>query len=113
MGWDYDRSYDRIKAHLDSMGTVEVEKLVREADLDNLLSETRCREIYGSHVYVQVSNFPRLASQEPDDEDAYKELIQAVHLYQCEVSRIVGQGDIFDALRVHFQGAKLHALIYR
>ena len=41
MGWDYDRSIERIRTHLDGMGEIEVRKLVREANLNELLSETR------------------------------------------------------------------------
>ena len=63
MAWDYNESKTRIRKHLDGMGEIEVEKLVREADLDTLLTETRCREIYGAHVYVAVSNFPALAAE--------------------------------------------------
>ena len=113
MSWDYDRSRERIEAHLDGMGEIEIEKLVREADLDTLLTETRCRNIYGAHVYVQVSNFTHMASQEPDDTDKYKEFIRATHIYQREVSKIVESVEIFDGLRIHFQGPKLHALFYR
>src|SRR3989442_15346567 len=102
MSWNYDRSKERIQQHLDSMGDIEIEKLVREADLNQLLSETRCREIFGAHVYVMVSNFGRLASREPDDNDNYKRLIQAVHIYQREVARIVEEARIFDGLRIHF-----------
>lgn len=113
MSWDHDRSVDRIQTHLDGMGEITVSKLKREADLEELLSETQCREIFGAHVYVQVANFARLASAATDDEQQIKRLIQAVHVYQREVSRIVEGSDLFDGLRVHFQGAKLHALFYR
>lgn len=113
MGWDYEKSRERVQAHLDRMGEIEVKKLVRDANLEGLLTETCCREIYGSHVYVNVSNFTRLASAAPEDEDTYKRLIQALHLYQREVSRIVEGEGIFDGYRVHFQGPKLHALFYR
>lgn len=113
MSWNYDDSVERIKSHLDSMGEIEIEKLVREADLNSLLSETHCRSIYGGHVYVQVTNFSILASREPDENDHYKRIIQAVHIYQREVARIVEGSGIFDGLRVHFQGPKLHALFYR
>lgn len=113
MSWNYDRSVSRIQKHLDGMGEIEVRKLKREADLEELLSETQCREIFGAHVYVQVSNFARLASEATDDTQQIKRLIQAVHVYQREVSRIVEWADLFDGTRVHFQGAKLHALFYR
>ncbi len=55
----------------------------------------------------------RLASRGFYAQDDYKRLIQGVHIYQREVSRIVEHSAMFDGLRVHFQGAKLHALFYR
>ncbi len=113
MSWNYDQSLERIHQHLDNMGEIEIAKLKREVDLGNLLSETKCRKIYGSHIYVQISNFPELASNGAYFRDDYKRLIRGVHLYQREVSRIVEKGEIFDGLRVHFQGPKLHALFYR
>lgn len=112
MSWDIERSRERIKKHLDGLGEIEIEKLVREADLDSLLTETCCREIFGSHLYVAVSNFPQLASETTSDTD-YRRLIQAVHIYQREVSRLVEDAESYDGLRVHFQGPKLHALFYR
>jgi class 3 adenylate cyclase len=113
MSWDYDESLERIRRHLDIMGEIEVEKLTREADLGNMLSEAKCREVFGAHVYVGVTNFAKLASEGAYSEDDYKRLIRSIHLYQREVSRIVENDEMFDGLRVHFQGPKLHALFYR
>jgi class 3 adenylate cyclase len=112
MGWSYEKSKERIKKHLDGMGEIEIEKLVREADLQSLLTETRCREVYGAHVYAAVSNFPSLAA-EISTGDEYRRLIQAIHIYQREVSRIVEKEESYDGLRVHFQGPKVHTLLYR
>lgn len=113
MSWDYEKSLERIQKHLDGMGEIEIEDLVREADLNTLLSETKCRGVVGAHVYTYVANFPRMASAYADDEAEYKRFLQAVHLYQREVSRIVEDVDKFDGLRIQFQGPKLHALFYR
>jgi class 3 adenylate cyclase len=110
MSWNYQTSVDRIQEHLADLGEISVEKLKKEADLFNLLSETNCREIFGSHVYVPVSNFATLASS-ANGRDEIKRMIQSVHVYQREVSRIVE--DLFDGLRVHFQGSRLHTLFYR
>lgn len=110
MAWSLTNSTERIRKHLSEMGSIEVEPLVREANLEELLTETRCRDIAGTHIYLDVSNFTALASQDVDGDD-YKRLIQSLHLYQREVGRIVGQ--TFDSVRVHFQGPKLHALCYR
>jgi class 3 adenylate cyclase len=111
MSWNYETSKQRINDHLASMGKIEIEKLVRDADLYALLSETNCRQIFGAHVYVDVPNFGRLATEIEGPE--YARLIQAVHLYQREVSRIVEDSGAFDGIRIHFQGPKLHALFYR
>jgi hypothetical protein len=111
MIWNYDRSLERIQKHLDNMGEIEIEKLVRESDLNSLLTETCCREIHGAHVYVYITNFARIATESIADTTEYKRFIQAVHIYQREVARIVET--IFDGLRIHFQGPKLHALFYR
>jgi class 3 adenylate cyclase len=112
MGWNCDRSRERIERCLDGLGPITVTPLEREADLWRLLSETNCRSIEGAHVYVDVANFAAVASEATAESDI-RRLIQAVHIYQREVSRIVETDDIFDGLRVHFQGAKLHALFYR
>ena len=111
MSWNYDDSLDRIGSHLDNMGEIEIEKLVREADLETLLSETCCREIHGAHVYVDISTFARIATESVADNNEYRRFIQGVHIYQREVSRIIET--IFGGLRIHFQGSKLHALFYR
>ena len=111
MSWNYDVSRERIKKHIANLGEIEIEKLVRDADLYTLLSETKCREILGAHVYINVSNFAKLATKVGSDN--YRRVIQAVHLYQREVARIVEGEGIFDGVRIHFQGPKLHALFYR
>jgi class 3 adenylate cyclase len=113
MSWDYEKSLGRIQKHLDGLGEIEIEDLVREADLNSLLSETKCRGVVGAHVYTYVANFPQMATAYADDEAEYKRFLQAVHLFQREVSRIVEDVDKFNGLRIQFQGPKLHALFYR
>lgn len=113
MSWNYDKSLKRIRTHLDSMGEITVEKLKREANLEELLSETNCREIFGGHIYVDVTNFSSLASAATANEEDIKRLAQAVHVYQREIARIIEMDDLFDGVRVHFQGSRVHALFYR
>jgi class 3 adenylate cyclase len=112
MSWNYNTSLNRVETHLRAMGEIEVEKLVRDADLHNLLSETCCRDIYGAHVYLDIPNFADLATMTAEGED-YRRVIQALHIYEREVARIVEEENIFDGVRIHFQGAKLHALFFR
>src|SRR5687767_13749463 len=99
MSWQYDRSKERIQKHLDNMGDIQVKKLVREADLNSLLTETVCRQIYGAHVYVHVSNFTHLLSKDQNDQEEYKRVIRALHIYQREIGRIVERETIFGGLR--------------
>ena len=61
-------------------------------------------------MYCDVTNFDELSSDATMKRDAYQRLIQATHLYEREVGRIVE--NVIGAYRVHFQGAKLHALVY-
>ena len=115
MGWIYKTSRERVGKHLLELGDIEVKAMAREMKLENL-SEKKCRRIYGAHVYTYLQGFPDLASVPLDceaDFEKFKRTIQATHLYQREVSRIVEDGKMFDAARVHFQGIKLHGLIYR
>ena len=88
MSWNYNTSLNRVEKHLDAMGEIEVEKLIRDADLNSLLSETTCRDIYGAHVYVDVPNFADLATLTAEGEE-YRRVIQALHIYEREVARIV------------------------
>ncbi len=113
MSWDYKETKKRVKDHIASIGKITVEKLKKEADLETLLSETNCREIYGAHLYFNIGNFAALASAATDNKDEMRRLVQAVHIYQREVTNIVETSDMFDAVPVHFQGPKLHALMYR
>lgn len=101
MSWNYNTSLNRVQNHLDGMGEIEVEKLVRDADLNSLLSETTCRDIFGAHVYADVPNFADLATMTAEGED-YRRIIQALHIYEREVARIVEGEDIFDGVRIHF-----------
>jgi class 3 adenylate cyclase len=111
MSWNYQKSCERIQKYLSGMGEIQFERLVKEADLPALLTPTNCRQIYGAHVYVDVPNFSELTSR-AEGED-FRQVIQAIHLYHREVARIVEDPGIFEGVRIHFQGPKLHALFFR
>src|SRR6266851_1252624 len=110
MSWNSQRSDLRIQQHLQGMQPINISDLTKEMDLEQVVSENQCKRIYGVHVYALLTNFTHLASSVPEGE-AYKKLIIAVHLYQREVVRIVEQ--VFGGICVHFQGPKLHALLYQ
>ena len=108
MGWNQEKSRQRVQAHLDDMGEIEITDLVREMDLDNL-SETRCRRIFGSHVYSEIANLSTLVGT-MTDKPKRQRIVQAVHLYQREMRQIA---DAVGAVVIVFQGARAHNLIYR
>jgi class 3 adenylate cyclase len=112
MGWATDSSHERIKtdlARLDSGDGVTVDKLKTKADFENF-TDKNCREIRGAHVYALISNFDEYATDATKTND-YKKFLRSVHVYQMVVAHIVEV--LFDAVFVHFQGPKLHAVVYR
>jgi Adenylate and Guanylate cyclase catalytic domain len=106
MPWNYQTSTDRVRTYLDNLGEIEIEDLDREMDLDNL-TPTKCRKIYGAHVYGEIRN---LATAVNDSTVDRKNLIQAVHVYQREVARIAAA---VGGVLIAFQGGRAHVLIYR
>ena len=112
MSWSEKKTRDRVDAHMEAMGEIEVLPLARQVvDLEALLSETSCRDVFGAHVYGAVTNFDTLSSDPTMKREAYQRLIQTTHVYQREASRIAES--VFSGYRVHFQGSKVHVLFYR
>src|ERR1700736_2137141 len=109
MSWDEKRSRERIAAHLESMGEIEIEDLAREAELETLLTETRCRRIEGAHAYAEISNFPSIVSTATGDD--LREAVRALNVWQRRAIAITE--DLFDGVFVHFQGPRMHVLFYR
>jgi class 3 adenylate cyclase len=107
--WDEKRSRERIAAHLELIGKIEIENLAREADLETLLTETKCRRIVGAHAYAEISNFPSIVSTAT--EDTLLEAVRALNIWQRRTIAIVE--DVFEGVFVHFQGARMHVLFYR
>jgi adenylate/guanylate cyclase family protein len=110
MAWKHQTAKVRIETHLANMPEIEIKKLEKNADLENLLTETTCREIYGTHLYLDIANFSRLTAA-ASDQEKLRPLIRAIHIWQRRLAGIVE--NIFDGVRVHFQGARLHVIFYR
>ncbi|HEU5384056.1 MAG TPA: adenylate/guanylate cyclase domain-containing protein, partial [Ktedonobacteraceae bacterium] len=110
MSWNKQRSADRIQQHLRGMQPINVSDLTKSMDLEHIVSENQCKRIFGVHVYAPLTRFAQLASSPPEG-NSYKDWIIALHLYQQEVFHIVEQ--VFGGYFVHFQSAKLHALLYQ
>jgi class 3 adenylate cyclase len=113
MSWNYFTSLNEVQQHIRRMASKSIKISPLNEDLDQAtLSEFQCKRVYGAHVYVSIPAFARLASRVYDTEgmESYQELTRAIHLYQQEVFRIVS---LFEGYLVHFQGSKLHAILYK
>ena len=113
MNWNEHISYNRIDQYVTSLGSkpIRISPLKKHLDLGVVLSEVQCRRIYGAHVYASLPAFAQLASQVDGIEGSndMRQLIQAIHLSQSEIFRIVEQ--VFQEYQVHFEGPKLHAVV--
>lgn len=110
MSWDLEKSEERVEAHLASMGEIEITPLARKVEyLEALLSESECKQVDGAHVYAEVSNFQKLATETTQDE--LRGTIRALHVFQRNATKIVE--DTFGSIFVHWQGPRLHAVAYR
>lgn len=110
MSWDKQRSTERIQQHLRGMQPINVSDLTKDMDLEQVVSENQCKQIFGVHVYAALTGLAQRVSSVPEGK-GQKRLMIALHLYQQEVFRIVEQ--VFKGYCVHFQGSKLHALFYQ
>ena len=71
------------------------------------------KRITGVHLYSAVDNEAAHVTDffDVDDREAARAPVRAVHLWQRELSRVVCTD--FDAAKIHFQGTRLHGLVYR
>ena len=112
MSWDKDKSIQRVRGIADRIGSIEITDLQRQMNLDNV-TLGKPKRIKGVHVYSAITNEAAHITDALDvaDQDAAKPALRAVHLWQRELTRVVCTD--FDAAKVHFQGTRLHALVYR
>jgi class 3 adenylate cyclase len=112
MGWNRDRSIERIKRADKNISEITVTPLTREMNLENV-TLTKPKSVTGVHLYSAVVNEAGHITDALDvaDQDAARSPLRAVHLWQREISRVVCTD--FGAAKIHFQGTRLHALVYR
>jgi len=106
MAWNFERSSERARARWDETASVTVGDVQRETDFQNI-SLVSPKRLVGAHLYADVTNFNGLLRSEALDE---REAVRRLHIWQREASRVVGA---LEATKVHFQGPRLHAVVYR
>jgi class 3 adenylate cyclase len=111
MGWKKQAATDRIKSGLESCANVSVSDLVRETDL-TALPLTKAYRVDGAHIYIDIVNASKLLdSDASESERAHKRFLRFLHIFQR-----VAHVDVFsstDAVKVDFQNARLHFIVYR
>lgn len=112
MSWNRAKAIERIQTAAKNMPEIVVTPLTREMNLENV-TLGKPKTITGVHLYSAVTNEASHITDglEVSDQDAARPALRAVHLWQREISRVVC--DDFSAAKVHFQGTRLHALVYR
>jgi hypothetical protein len=109
MGWSKDESLARCNKKYDETVGIKVTKLDREMDFDNI-SLLEPKRIFGAHVYVEIVNFSSIVGDKLDI-GCEPDLLRRLHLHSRELTRVVEHD--FGAAKVHFQGPKLHAVVFR
>jgi class 3 adenylate cyclase len=111
MPWNIDNSRKRVTGIAASIPKIEISDLKREMTLENV-KLANPKRVTGAHCYIALASEKPLtdALSDVEDRDAAKRVARQLHLYQRAVGRTA---DAFGAARIHFQGARLHSLIYR
>ena len=86
MAWDYDRSLERIKQKHAEVADVQVSKLTREMDFDNI-ALNRPKRVHGAHIYVEIPNFPDIVGRNLED-GCEPELLRRLRLHARELTKV-------------------------
>ncbi len=105
MGWTQDRSLERAKQKWDETEGLEVTPIVRETDFAGIALKSP-RLVTGAHGYLEVANFKSLLKSTAD-----ADMARLFHLWARAVTRVISTD--FDAVKIHFQGPRVHIVAYR
>ncbi|WP_228680785.1 hypothetical protein [Myxococcus xanthus] len=95
----------------EQMDDIDLRPLTREMDLENL-GLSQARTVTGVHVYLDVTNFQSLLEARRENTAELKKLLRHLTVFQRQVERLLRQQD-GAAVRVHFQGARLHLIVFK
>jgi class 3 adenylate cyclase len=119
MAWNAERAEKRIKAHLNTVPSVEPgmtlaklaadRALVKERGLMDRLPVRRTFPVDGVHLYAQLLDFDDLVAENGQETTAsHERVLQFLHVHYSMWDGIV-DGDSCD--RVDYHGARLHAVV--
>ncbi|HZZ77250.1 MAG TPA: adenylate/guanylate cyclase domain-containing protein [Gemmataceae bacterium] len=109
MGWDEQRSRERVRSNDFHDFAVDVQDLRRTMDFSNL-GKKDVRRAEGVHLYVDVPNFHRAVDDAGNDQQKQRKLVRAASVLRKAQGELLEQDDIGDIQR---QTVRLHALAYK
>lgn len=83
MPWNRDKSLKRAQRKLDEVRDVEVSKLSRELDFQNI-SLKQAKKVYGAHLYVDIVNFGDVFSKAAENGDE-ADVLRVLHVHAREL----------------------------
>lgn len=108
--WNEKEARERLRKSYDETKDLVLKLLTKEMNLENL-SPTDCRIVRGVHLYLDVVNLQGLLDDAREDQEKLRKLLRALHVYQRVTTKLLYEID--GAEKVHFQGARLHAVVYK
>ena len=109
MGWNEERSRQRVRGNDFHDFEVDVQDLRRTMDFGNL-SKKDVRRAEAVHLYVDVPNFHRAAADAVNDQQKQRKLVRAASVLRKVQRDLLEQDQIGDIQR---QTVRLHALAYK
>jgi class 3 adenylate cyclase len=108
--WNESDARERLQKSYDETKDLELKPLTKEMNLENL-SPTKCRIVTGVQLYLDVVNLEALLEEAGEDKEKLSKLLRHVHVYERLITDLLYEWD--GAEKVHFQGARLHAVVYK
>lgn len=108
--WNEADARKRLQKSYDESKDLDLKPLTKEMNLENL-SPTDCRVVTGVHLYLDVVNFQSHLDDAGEDKEELRKLLRHLHVYQRLLTSLLYEVD--GAEKVHFQGARLHAVFYK
>lgn len=108
--WNEDDARKRLQKSYDETKDLELKPLTKEMNLENL-SPTKCRTVTGVHLYLDVVNIQGHLDEAGEDKEKLAKLLRHTHVYERLITALLYETD--GAEKIHFQGARLHAVIYK
>jgi class 3 adenylate cyclase len=108
--WNENDARERLQKSYDDTKDLELKPLTKEMNLENL-SPTKCRTVTGVQLYLDVVNIQELLDEAGEDKEKLSKLLRQVHVFERLITTLLY--DFEGAEKVHFQGTRLHAVVYK